>query len=46
MERSLEENPRPLFVIYHNPLLEEVLAQSTHFRKNGGTQQYSIHQAG
>jgi SAM-dependent methyltransferase len=46
LERSLEENPRTVFVIYHNPVLDDVLAQSTRFRKNGGTHQYSIYQAG
>ena len=46
IERSLEENPRPVLVIYHNPLLADVLAQSIRFRKNGGTHQYSIYQAG
>jgi SAM-dependent methyltransferase len=46
LERSLEENPRPVFIIYHNPLLDEVVVQGTRFRKTGGTHQYSIYQAG
>ena len=45
LERSLGENPRPVFIIYHNPLLDEVV-QRTCFRKAGGTHQYSIYQAG
>lgn len=27
LERSLQQNPRPVYVIYHNPLLEHVLAR-------------------
>ena len=46
LERSLEENRHPAFIIYHNPLLDEVVAQRTRFRKTGGTHQYSIYQAG
>ena len=42
LERSLEEHPRPVFVIYHNPLLEPVLARSA-FKRIAGTPQYSIY---
>jgi SAM-dependent methyltransferase len=40
LERSLRENPRPIYVLYHNPLLEHVLARGA-FRRAGGTHQYS-----
>lgn len=40
--RSLREKPRPLYVIYHNPLLEHVLA-STGLRKLNGTSQYCVY---
>ncbi len=42
LEESLRANPRSLYVLYHNPLLEHVLAQSSTLRKIGGTQQYSM----
>jgi len=40
---SLAESPRPLLVIYHNPLLEHVLARSAALIKLSGTHQYSIY---
>jgi SAM-dependent methyltransferase len=42
LEHSLREHPRPVFVLYHNPLLERVLAQSGALKKIAGTPQYSI----
>jgi SAM-dependent methyltransferase len=42
LEGSLREHPRPVFVLYHNPLLEAVLTRSTVLQKIAGTQQYSI----
>jgi len=42
LERSLREHPRPLFVLYHNPLLEPVLMENARLEKIAGTQQYSI----
>jgi SAM-dependent methyltransferase len=42
IERSLRQNPRPVFLLYHNPLLEQVLAQRKWLRRIGGTHQYSI----
>jgi SAM-dependent methyltransferase len=42
LERSLQEHSRPVFVLYHNPLLERVLSESKVLRKIGGTHQYSI----
>ena len=32
LERSLQQKPRPVYVIYHNPLLEHVLAGCTWLR--------------
>lgn len=43
LESSLREHSRPIYLLYHNPLLEHVLAQSTRFRNVGGTHQYSIY---
>jgi hypothetical protein len=42
LEQSLREHPRPVFVLYHNPLLEPVLAQCRCLHKLAGTHQYSV----
>jgi|HubBroStandDraft_4_1064222.scaffolds.fasta_scaffold123448_1 SAM-dependent methyltransferase len=42
LERSLRENPQPVFVLYHNPLLVHVLTRGKWLRKIGGTHRYSI----
>src|SRR5580692_2906889 len=42
LEHSLREHPRPVLVLYHNPLLEPVLTRSVTFKKIAGTHQYSI----
>ena len=42
LDRSLSEHPRMVYVIYHNPLLEHVLAKNPSFTKIGGSHQYSI----
>jgi len=46
LETSLRNQPRPVFVLYHNPLLERVLASRAWLNKIGGTHQYSIFAAG
>lgn len=42
LDRSLRQYPRAVYVVYHNPLLEHVLAGQPSFIKVGGTHQYSI----
>jgi hypothetical protein len=42
LEQSLREHPRPVFVLYHNPLLEHVLTRNAVLIKIAGTHQYSI----
>jgi len=42
LERSLQSNPRPAYVLYHNPQLERVLDMESFLRKISGTHQYSI----
>jgi SAM-dependent methyltransferase len=42
IEKSLAQNPRPIYALYLNPELEYVLAGSKCFRKIGGTHQYSL----
>lgn len=43
LERSLRDVPRRVHVIYHNPLLEHVLAGSPALRRTGGTHQYVVY---
>ena len=42
LEQTLRESLRPLYVLYHNPLLEHVLAESAFLRRMAGTEQYSM----
>ena len=46
LEKSLAENPRTVYVLYHNPLHERVLSESAVFARVGGTEQYSVYSAG
>jgi hypothetical protein len=43
LEQSLRENPRLMFVLYHNPVLEHVLAENASLTKLLGTRQYSLY---
>jgi hypothetical protein len=45
IERSVAANPRPVWVLYHNPLLERVIGERTVFLRVGGTEKYSIYSA-
>jgi Methyltransferase domain len=42
LEASLRRKGRPVFILYHNPLLDHVLLASPAFRKIRGTHQYSL----
>jgi hypothetical protein len=42
LEQSLRAHPRPVYVLYHNPLLEHVLSEGAQLRKTTSTHQYSI----
>jgi hypothetical protein len=42
LEQSLRAQPRPVFVLYHNPLLEHVLSEGSLLRKTVGAHQYSL----
>ncbi len=46
LDDSLRQCPREVYLLYHNPLLESVLANYPAFQKIGGTHQYSLFQAG
>ena len=43
LEKSLAENPRAAYLLYHNPLLEHVIGERAAFLKVGGTEQYSVY---
>jgi hypothetical protein len=43
LEKSLREHPRKVYVLYHNPLLEQILSESAALKKAGGTHQYSLY---
>jgi len=45
LQHSLTQNPRKVFVLYHNPLLERVLASSDRLRKIVGSLQYSVYES-
>jgi SAM-dependent methyltransferase len=43
--QSLQDSPRAAFVMYHNPVLEHVLAECSWLTKIGGTSQCAIYAA-
>jgi SAM-dependent methyltransferase len=43
LEQSLRDDPRAVYVLYHNPLLEHVLSESAALKKIGGTHRYAIY---
>jgi len=42
LERSLEQSPRPVWIVYHNPAKDRVLEASRALVKVSGTEQYSV----
>jgi SAM-dependent methyltransferase len=42
LKQSAQANPRPVYVVYYNPLLEHVLAEGNFLRKVTGTHRYSV----
>jgi SAM-dependent methyltransferase len=42
LDQSLDATPRLVCVLYHNPLLEDVLESSRHLRRLDSTEQYSV----
>jgi SAM-dependent methyltransferase len=43
LEQSLREHPQAVYILYHNPLLEHALAETTALKKIGGTHQYAMY---
>jgi SAM-dependent methyltransferase len=46
LETSLDADPRPVYVIYHNPLLEPVLTETGRMKRMARTHEYAIFHAG
>ena len=44
LKRSLNEDARPVYVLYHNPMREHVLLEDRSFKKIVSTHQYSVFQ--
>jgi len=44
LENSYSRAPRPIWIVYHNPVLEHVLAESRLLVKTGGKVEYSVFQ--
>jgi SAM-dependent methyltransferase len=45
LKQSLEKSPRTVYILYHNPEHEYLLAKSTFLQKSVGTHQYSLYLA-
>jgi SAM-dependent methyltransferase len=43
LTRSLQQTPREAYVLYHNPLLEQVLVENGALKKIAGTHHYSVY---
>jgi SAM-dependent methyltransferase len=44
LENSYSQQPRPIWIVYHNPVLEHVLAESHLLAKRAGRQEHSIYE--
>jgi SAM-dependent methyltransferase len=42
LEQSLEQSPRPFWIVYHNPAMDNILAVSQALVRASGTGQYSV----
>jgi len=45
LEKSLRHSPRPVYLLYHNPLLEFALGERAAVTKMSGTHQYSLYKS-
>ena len=43
LEKSLDEHPRVIYVVYHNPLLERIFAGGHTLKRVAGTHQYVVY---
>ena len=42
LAQSIRDNPRPVWLVYANPLFEDIVTKTGGFRKTEGTEQYTI----
>jgi hypothetical protein len=42
LRQSMQAHPRPIYVLYHNPLLQYVVSENGGFRKIKASEQYSL----
>jgi hypothetical protein len=42
LEQSLELSPRPVWIVYHSPAMDSLLAASRALVRTDGTEQYSL----
>jgi len=45
LEQSLEQSPRPVWIVYHNPAMDSVLGASRALVRVGETEQYSVYRS-
>ncbi len=45
LEQSLEQSPRPVWIVYHNPAMDSTLAAARALVRSKGTGQYSVFKA-
>jgi hypothetical protein len=45
LQDSLRAHPRPVSIVYHNPLLEDALTEQWSLEKEGATHQYAIYRS-
>ena len=45
LERSLQQSPRPVWMVYHNPGMDSILGASRALVRVGGTEQYSVYRS-
>jgi SAM-dependent methyltransferase len=45
LARSLEQSPRPVYVLYHNPLLSHVIEENLALKEIARTHQYALYRA-
>ncbi len=45
LHRTLDENPRAVSIVYHNPELADILGESVYLQKMASNRQYAIFQA-
>ena len=45
LQESLARSPRPVWIVYHNPLLDTILGAADFLERVGGTAQYAVYRS-